>query len=257
MTMNDMILDGLASIEREEEVTIIYACESGSRAWGFPSTDSDYDVRFLYVHPLEWYLSVEVEEKRDVIERPIVDDLDINGWDLRKGLRLLRKSNPPCLEWLGSPIIYSEMPGIVDQIRETARDLFSPIGTAYHYLSMARATAKHLNGTRVPGKKYFYALRPLLAIQWIEERQDIPPVAFDRLLDAVVSDRALRAEIDDLLERKRRGAELDEIERMPSIDRYIRTELERLERGPTARPPAKLPTERLDLIFRRAIEIAR
>lgn len=93
--MREEILKRLTDIEGEEDVKIFYACESGSRAWGFPSADSDYDVRFLYRHPEEWYLSVDLEEKRDVIERPINDDLDISGWDLRKALKLLRKSNPP------------------------------------------------------------------------------------------------------------------------------------------------------------------
>jgi len=103
--MRDTILSRLDQIETQHGVKILYACESGSRAWGFPSTDSDYDVRFLYVHPAEWYLSVD--EKRDVIERPLTpENFDIGGWDLRKALRLFRKSNPPLLEWLGSPNIY-------------------------------------------------------------------------------------------------------------------------------------------------------
>ena len=96
----------LRQIEAEEGVRIFYACESGSRAWGFPSKDSDYDVRFLYAHPRPWYLSIDVERKRDVIERPITDEIDLGGWDLRKALQLFRKSNPPLLEWLQSPIIY-------------------------------------------------------------------------------------------------------------------------------------------------------
>ena len=96
----------LRQIEAEEGVRIFYACESGSRAWGFPSKDSDYDVRFLYAHPRPWYLSIDVERKRDVIERPITDEIDLGGWDLRKALQLFRKSNPPLLEWLQAPIIY-------------------------------------------------------------------------------------------------------------------------------------------------------
>jgi predicted nucleotidyltransferase len=107
--VKEEILSRIIEIEDEEGVRIFFACESGSRAWGFPSSDSDYDVRFLYLHPTEWYLSVNLEHKRDVIERPISGDLDINGWDLRKALILLRKGNPPLMEWLGSPIIYREI----------------------------------------------------------------------------------------------------------------------------------------------------
>lgn len=102
--MEDTIRSRLDAIQASENVCIVYACESGSRAWGFPSADSDYDVRFIYVRPVEWYLSID--DKRDVIECPVEDGLDINGWDLRKALRLSRKSNPPLLEWLGSPIVY-------------------------------------------------------------------------------------------------------------------------------------------------------
>src|SRR5438045_8726086 len=115
--MEERIKAALTEIERDEGVRIFYACESGSRAWGFPSADSDYDVRFLYVRPRDWYLSVDVERKRDVIERPITDELDVSGWDIRKALMLLKKSNPPLLEWLGSPIIYRETLTIADRLR--------------------------------------------------------------------------------------------------------------------------------------------
>lgn len=104
--MFDRIKEKLLEIQEREGVFIFYACESGSRAWGFPSVNSDYDVRFLYTRERHFYLSIDVEDRRDVIELPIDDELDISGWDLRKALRLLRKSNPPLLEWLSSPIVY-------------------------------------------------------------------------------------------------------------------------------------------------------
>ena len=112
--MRKSIIESIQSIEKDEHVVAFYVCESGSRAWGFPSSDSDYDVRFLYMHPVDWYLSIE--PKRDVIEKPIDNQLDINGWVLKKALSLFRKSNPPLLEWLGSPIIYQEKFTIVSQM---------------------------------------------------------------------------------------------------------------------------------------------
>ena len=102
--MRKQILKKLAEIEMEHDVRIIYACESGSRAWGVPSKDSDYDVRFIYAHPRDYYLSIS--PLRDVIELPIDPVFDINGWDIRKALSLLRKSNIRLLEWLQSPIVY-------------------------------------------------------------------------------------------------------------------------------------------------------
>jgi predicted nucleotidyltransferase len=132
MTVKQEIIKCLDQIERDEDVRIFYACESGSRAWGFESTDSDWDVRFIYVHPRDWYLTIDIEEKRDVIERPINDELDISGWDLRKALKLLRKSNPPLLEWLSSPIVYKEAGTVAEQLRGAVAECSSPISAFHH-----------------------------------------------------------------------------------------------------------------------------
>jgi uncharacterized protein len=117
--MANEIIKRLHEIEQTQEVRIQYACESSSRAWGFPSADSDYDVRFIYLHRTDWYLSVEA--KRDVIEYRLEQNLDINGWDLKKALRLFRQSNPPLLEWLGSPIVYLEKTSTSAKLRELAK----------------------------------------------------------------------------------------------------------------------------------------
>lgn len=119
----DAVLQQLHEIEVKHGVRVLYACESGSRAWGFASADSDYDVRFIYVHPQEWYLSIDLEDKRDVIEAPIDGKLDISGWDLRESLKLYRKSNPVLLEWLGSPIVYKEHGSLAARLRELSSDL--------------------------------------------------------------------------------------------------------------------------------------
>jgi predicted nucleotidyltransferase len=74
-------------------------------------------VRFLYARPVEWYLSIDLEHRRDVIEVPIAGNLDINGWDLRKALQLFRRSNLPLLEWLGSPIVYYERYTVAAKMR--------------------------------------------------------------------------------------------------------------------------------------------
>src|SRR5690606_19278768 len=102
--MNNMIEEKLCQIESENEIKILYACESGSRAWGFPSPNSDYDVRFIYVQHLDWHLSMK--DHKDSIDLPINKDLDIGGWEIKKALGLLWRSNPPLLEWLNSPIVY-------------------------------------------------------------------------------------------------------------------------------------------------------
>lgn len=146
--MRDVILGELEKIEREHDVKIIMACESGSRAWGFPSQDSDYDVRFIYVNRPEWYLSIG--ERRDVIEVPVNGLLDINGWDIRKSLRLMRKSNVALSEWMVSPIRYRILQRHYDRLRKLSEIAFMPESACHHYLSMARASiAKYGTDDRV------------------------------------------------------------------------------------------------------------
>ncbi len=218
--MNEKIISELKQIEENNDVRIIYACESGSRAWGFPSKDSDYDVRFIYIHPVDWYLSIH--EKRDVIEMPINDLLDINGWDIRKSLKLFRKSNPPFLEWLESPIVYLERYTITQKMRELDNLGFSPLSCLYHYLSIAKGNfRKYLQSDIVRVKKYFYALRSILACKWIEERNTMPPMEFQLLLNTVLPNGNLVDDIQDLLVRKKSGEELDYGQQVKSINIFL------------------------------------
>lgn len=227
--MRERILARLEAIEAEKAVRVLYACESGSRAWGFPSADSDYDVRFIYLHPPEWYLSINIEHKRDVIERT-EGVLDLSGWDLRKALRLLRKFNPPLMEWLGSPIVYLEEYSVASRMRDLMTQYYSPVACLYHYYHMARGNYReYLKGATVWVKKYFYVLRPLLAIKWIERGRGIVPTEFQVLVEEVVDSPALRKELDQLVELKREGEELDRGANIPIIGQFIESELARLE----------------------------
>ena len=180
--MKEIIVQKLREIEEREHVKILLAVESGSRAWGFASPDSDYDVRFLYVRTMTDYL--RLDPVRDVIEQPINDLLDINGWDLQKALRLLYKSNPTLFEWLKSPIVYMETE-FADRMRAVMNDYFSVKHSLYHYISMAEGNyRKYLKTERVKAKKYFYVLRPLLAGQWILKTGSPPPMLFSELAEA-------------------------------------------------------------------------
>ncbi|MEM9996730.1 MAG: nucleotidyltransferase domain-containing protein [Bacteroidota bacterium] len=256
------ILDRLRAIEAEEDVRIVYACESGSRAWGFPSADSDYDVRFLYVRPPDWYLSIDVERRRDVIERPIsmADSgavLDLSGWDLRKALGLLRKSNGPLLEWLGSPIAYYEVTPCVSALRGLAAAAFQPRAAYHHYRSMAQRTYEtHLCGDSVRAKKYFYALRPLLAVRWIEASLGPVPTAFGTLLDAVAPSDAFRATVTALIEAKRTGSEADARQPITALQAFVENELDRLNRDRPDLPTASFPLVQLNAFFRETVEAA-
>jgi uncharacterized protein len=251
----DAIHAVLRQIELEEKVRVLYACESGSRAWGFSSQDSDYDVRFLYIHPIEWYLSID--DRRDVIERPITAGLDVNGWDIRKALRLFRKSNPPLFEWLGSPIIYFDQFTLAASLRRMAETYYSPQACIYHYLHMAEGNYReYLKGETVWIKKYFYVLRPILATKWIEQGYGVVPTEFKILVDKLVINPSLRGEIDRLIARKSQGDELAIGPRIPAISEFIETEIERLSSMKVKLTRNLAPIEELDKVFRQTLEEA-
>ncbi|AZK48653.1 nucleotidyltransferase domain-containing protein [Paenibacillus lentus] len=251
------ILAQLRQIEQEEQVKIIYACESGSRAWGFPSKDSDYDVRFIYVRPIEWYLSIF--EKRDVIERPINNLLDINGWDLKKALNLFRKSNPPLLEWLQSPIVYMEDYSAAEQIRGFSSLTFSPKACMYHYLHMAEGNYReYLQREQVKIKKYFYVLRPVLACEWIEKYGTMPPIEFTTLTDQLLpAESEVKAAIDSLLVRKKAGDEMDFEPRIGPINTYLDEKIQYYKQAAKRMPTSTDGQDRqLDELFRSLLKEA-
>ena len=240
-----------------EAVRIRYACESWSRAWSFPSVDSDYDVRFIYLHTRDWYLSIDLEHKRDVIERPIDDQLDITGWDLRKALQLLRRFNPPLMEWLGSPIVYWEEFTMAAQMRDLMSRYYSPVACLYHYLHMAQGNYRdYLKGPTVWIKKYFYVLRPILAINWIERGLGVVPTEFQVLAERVVDAPELKEEIGKLVVAKRRGEELDRGPRIGPISDFVESELARREGKQVEheydRPAA--PVSEFNGLFRSALD---
>ncbi len=224
--MHKKIIANLKSIEEKENITILYACESGSRAWGFPSSDSDYDVRFIYVRPTEWYLRVDYEYCRDVVEQPINDLLDINGWDLKKALKLMRKSNPALVEWFNSPIVYYKHDRFTEDFKKLITTHYSPRSCFYHYSHMANGNFREfLQHDTVRIKKYFYVLRPILAMQWIEQDKGIVPMKFAELVDELVHEPKLKSAIEKLLSDKRKGFESAYLPRINIISEFIETEL--------------------------------
>ncbi|NIG46223.1 nucleotidyltransferase domain-containing protein [Enterobacter sp. Acro-832] len=227
----------LRDIEQRYNVRVLYACESGSRGWGFASPDSDYDVRFLYVHRPEWYLRVEAQ--RDVIELPIGDELDVCGWEWRKALGLLKGANPTLIEWLDSPVVYQEDETVVAELRALIPAWFSPLRARWHYYSMARKNFRgYLLGETVRLKKYFYVLRPLLAARWVEAGKGVPPMRFAELLAGSELCAPLRAEIDALLEIKQRAGETEYVPKRPLLHAFLQSELVRGE------VPSVLPDSR-------------
>lgn len=243
----------LQSLERERDIKILYAVESGSRAWGFASKNSDWDVRFIYLHREDWYLSID--DQKDNIEMMLPGDLDLSGWELRKALRLFRKSNPPLLEWLNSPIVYVEEPFSINQMRTAVTEYFNPKSCLYHYLSMASGNFReYLKRDLVRTKKYFYALRPVLACMWIERTGTMAPTAFQELFDAEVQDENLRLEIKRLLARKMSGEELSEEPKIEVLNAFLEEKIEHYTEYLKGYPFLNQPdTEVLNQIFRSSL----
>ncbi len=235
------IINRLKEIEAEHGVKILYALESGSRAWGFESSDSDYDVRFIYAHPKDWYLNIL--PKRDVIEYPIIDEFDYSGWDLRKSLFLMNKSNPVLFEWLKSPIVYARDDFCYAALDGLAARYFSPISSAYHYLHMADGNyRKYLKDDMVKIKKYFYVLRPLLACLWIEKYEQSPPMEFDRLL-SLIEDDELLVLINTLLARKKSGVEMGVEAKLDALNHFIEETFVRVRKNVAGFNPCEKPAQ--------------
>ena len=245
------ILERLAAIEHSHAVRILYACESGSRAWGFASPDSDYDVRFIYVRPRDEYLRIDLERCRDVIECPIESGFDINGWDWRKALQLMLKGNPPLFEWLHSPIVYRAQPGFQEAMQTLIPRYYAPLPCAWHYLHMARGNYReYLQGDRVRLKKYLYVLRPLLAVNWLESGRGVVPMRCRELVETLIPPGTLRDAIEQLLQFKQSGEEGAWGPSLPPLNDWIEAELARLAQGPALTPVDHPGPEPLNALFR-------
>ena len=244
----DAVSKELTYIERENDVRIVFACESGSRAWGFESPDSDFDVRFVFVRPLSDYLMLN--EQKDTIERPEIDRIDASGWDLRKFLRLLRDSNPSAIEWLGSPIVYREDSAFwkAKKLRETC---FDPVSGAWHYYGMAKKHDLHyLKPDLVHVKKYLYIVRAILAAEWCLKRFSPAPMVFDDLNRAILPVE-LRPEVENLLDAKRTGDEKRLVAHSKPLDEWIFSHLDALpEEINLYRHHEKVEWAVLDEVFR-------
>lgn len=260
--MLEHILSVLKQIEKEYDVKILYACESGSRSWGFPSNDSDYDVRFIYVHKKEWYLSID--QRRDVLEVPKHDKLsiqvdnllDLNGWELTKALRLFRKSNPPLLEWIHSNLVYYQKYSAINKMKMIEDQIFSPISGIHHYLKMAKGNYRdYLKREEVKIKRYFNIFRPLLAAKWIQKHHAFPPIKFTQLVEDILPTSEIRIVLDEIIKLKMAGKVLDPNPRTELINHFVEAEIEQLEQYVKEIHLNKSdPTELLNQMFRETLE---
>lgn len=254
--MKDEIKTELLRLEIQHDIKILYAVESGSRAWGFASTDSDWDVRYIYIHKLDWYL--KIDEQKDNQEEILPNDIDLAGWELKKALRLFRKSNPPILEWLRSPIVYLQQYNTADKLRHLTKEFFNPKSCLHHYLHMAEGNFKqYLQKDKVRVKKYFYVLRPILACDWIKQTNTMAPMEFHKLLETQVTDQNVKTEIQNLLSRKMAGEELNEEPQIKILNDFLEQKIEYYANYVKSLVPGKQPdTAILDEVFKETIHEA-
>ena len=200
--MKEKIKQYLKEIEQRKNIKILFACETGSRAWGFPSPDSDFDIRLIYVHKKDWYLSLN--QQKDTIERMFENnDFDLSGWDLKKSLNLLWKSNPALLERIQSPIIYIADQEFLHGINDLAQNSYSKIATMHHYLSMSKKMYSEVkDNPTVKLKKLFYALRTSISCKWIIQKEEIPPIVFQKMLEEIEIEENVKQRIYELIDLK-------------------------------------------------------
>ncbi len=252
--MEDDIRRRLRTIEQTYNLRILYACESGSRAWGFPSPDSDYDVRFIYIRPLSWYLSID--EKKDSLVLPLTADrLDFSGWDIRKALRLFRRSNGPLLEWLHSPITYLADRSFLEPVRQLEATFLSPRRLVLHYLGLAQSVWESARAQeQLPVKELLYMIRALLAAHWTSEQKGMPPVAIQQLASLLSDDRQTQGALHRLLEFKSMHSENAQQPVPESWQLFFRSEVQfcRERLGQLSRPGSDATA--LDRLFQRLLE---
>lgn len=249
--MKEIIQKKLEEIEKQEHVKIILAIESGSRAWGFESADSDYDVRFIYVREPEMYL--RLDPVRDVIEWQLDEVFDISGWDIKKALQLLYKSNPTLFEWINSPIVYKETRE-GKELRELSKQYFDVKKSVMHYLNMASNTFdNYLQDESVKLKKYFYALRPILAAKYALENKTQPPIKFNDLKDMKLEEN-LKTEVNHLLEMKMKSKETEYIPVIKDLNQYIKKNINEFKHYVNNITESQFEWDRLNQYFLKLLE---
>ena len=232
-------------------IKVLYACESGSRAWGFESKDSDFDVRFIYALPREKYLTVY--DFKDTMDFPIDDLLDLNGWDIKKALRLFSGNNMSVYEWLNSPIVYHERDGFAEEIRKVQQDFFNPSRAIGHYLGTAKSTwNKHLTQSTFNIKKLFYALRPIMACRWIIEYKTVPPVCFQDMLIEPLIGKEVSGRIDQLIDEKKFLTEKDISSSYNDLREFVDAQMDEVSQMDVERSGCN-DKELIDELFRKFI----
>lgn len=254
-SIQHQIVEKLRLVEAEHQVKIPLAVESGSRAWGFASPDSDYDCRFVYVRPKDFYLSVF--DQKDTVDYQPDAVFDLSGWDLKKFIQHLVKSNAVMLEWLQSNVIYKKDAAVAERLWELGKVFFNPVAVSWHYLSMAKNKLEDVcSSEKSKIKRYFYILRPLACVRFIRERGEVPYMEYRQNLEAINVPDDIREEIARLLELKEQAKEAQLITRNRLLTDYFAREMSEAESWLSGAKHVRNPEYwRADQCFREIIEM--
>jgi uncharacterized protein len=245
------IQTAITNLSERQKIRILHACESGSRAWGFASPDSDYDVRIIYCRSADEYL--KVCDHADHLEDVVSDDLDIAGWDIKKALQLMGKSNAVVFEWLQSPIVYRSEDSVRDRLWKLAPYFFQPRTSVFHYLGTVRKSLSTIDQSQIKIKKCFYVLRPLLAALWIVVRDRIPPMEFAKLRELLTDHPSIDSIVSDLLEQKAIRNEKHLITMPSALQSFIDSTVNKCEQHAAALARRQIDFNMLDTAFREII----
>lgn len=253
--MKNIIMNKLTELENNHSIRILYACEAGSRAWGLHSANSDYDVRFIYVHPPSYYLSIDpvgIGKKKDVMDIPINQSIDLHGFELTKALRLFRKSNPNLLEWLHSEVIYNKAFHTIDEMLKIESTVFQEKACIHHYMNMAKRNYRIMEEKKdYEVKRYVQIIRPILICMWITRHHYFPPMQIDLLINKLTEPGSERESIIKLIDAKKGQYNYT----IDYLHLFIVRELNNIEQsiGEVTTTPSISITEKLDDIFRETL----
>lgn len=248
------VIECISKIEKEHNVSVIFACEASSRAWGFPSYDSDYDVRFVYIHNTNYYLSLDIDSthKKDKVDiiRSVEGNIDLEGWDIKKFLTLLWASNPSTIDWVKSPIFYKNIKSFRLRAQRIINMKFIPERNMYKHIHISSDNInRYIKGDVIKIKKYFYILKSLLTIQWMESIKECPPVELPKLLTLLSPNHQVGRIIKDLISIKLNSPGDTEICRIAALDNYINEELVRIKNTNIPRPKENFDSSMADKLF--------
>ena len=250
------VKDVLIRVAKEQGFSVLLAVESGSRAWGFASKNSDYDLRFIYYRPVEWYLSLE--RKKDHCDMFLPGKVDLVGWDIQKALRLMAKSNPGLMDWIFSPCVYYSQRDVHEKLKVLAGQCFCPKTGIHHYLHIGEKIYRGLDPLKEGGlKKSLYLVRSIANCIYIENHRKPPPTNLIQTVRESLEDELVTEMIYDLIRIKKEGRENESVSIPPELLAFLHSGLEYFSRTVRTMPKrGRAPWDELNHFFTELVGVS-